>query len=75
LGATYLSVNPVFHTRTKHVEVDYHFVRDKVVAKKEIQIRFISSKDQLTNVLTKPLPHTAFVYLRFKLQVDNPPLA
>jgi hypothetical protein len=75
LGATYLSVNPVFHTRTKHVEVDYHFVRDKVVAKKEIQIRFISSKDQLTNVLTKPLPHTAFAYLRFKLQVDNPPLA
>jgi hypothetical protein len=75
LGATYFSANPVFDARTKHVEVDYHFVHDKVVAKKEIQICFISSKDQLTNVLTKPLPHTAFTYLRFKLQVNNPPLA
>ncbi|GKD00471.1 gag/pol polyprotein [Tanacetum coccineum] len=30
LGATYLSANPIFHTRTKHVEIDYHFVRKKV---------------------------------------------
>ena len=30
LGATYLTANPVFHTRTKHIEVDFHFVREKV---------------------------------------------
>jgi len=35
LGATYLSANPIFHARTKHAEVDYHFVRNRV-AKKEI---------------------------------------
>ena len=74
LGATYLSVNPIFHARTKHVEVDYHFVRDRV-AKKEIVVRFISSQDQLANVLTKPLPHAPFTYFRSKLHVDSPPLA
>jgi histone deacetylase 1/2 len=54
LGVTYLFANLIFHTRTKHVEVDYHFVHDRV-AKKKIQICFISSKDQLVDVLTKPL--------------------
>jgi len=71
LGATFLSVNPVFHARTKHVEVDYHFVRNRV-AKKEIQVRFISSKDQLADVLTKPLSSTLFAYFRSKLRVESP---
>jgi len=60
LSATYLSANPIFHARAKYIEVDYHFVRDRV-AKKEIQIHFISSHDQLTDVLTKPLPTTPFI--------------
>ena len=74
LGATYLLANPIFHARTKHVEVDYHFVRDRV-AKIEIQIRFVSSRDQLADVFTKPLPVASFIAFRFKLLVDPPPSA
>jgi len=74
LGVTYLSANPIFHARTKHVKVDYHFVRDRVT-KKEIQIHFIFSHDQLADVLTKSLPTAPFTAFRFKLQVDPPPLA
>jgi len=74
LGATYLSANPIFHAHTKHVEVDYHFVHDRVT-KNDIQIRFIPSKDQLANVLTKTLPHSTFASLQSKLHVVPPPSA
>lgn len=42
LGAKYLSANPVFHARTKHIEVDYHFVRERV-SQKLLEIDFVPS--------------------------------
>ena len=74
LGATYLLANPIFYARTKHVEVDYHFVHDRV-AKKEIHIRFVPFRDQLADVFPKPLPVASFTAFRFKLRVDPPPSA
>ena len=55
LGATYLFANPVFHARTKHIEIDFHFVRERVAAH-ALDIRFISSKDQVAYGFTKALP-------------------
>ena len=54
IGATYLSANPVFHARTKHIEVDYHFVRERV-ARKQLEIKFVPSRDQVADGFTKPL--------------------
>jgi len=55
IGAKYLSASPVFHARTKHIEIDYHFVREQVAAKR-LDIRFISTKDQIADGFTKALP-------------------
>jgi histone deacetylase 1/2 len=59
IGATYLSANPVFHARAKHIEVDFHFVRERV-ARRQLQIKFISFKDQVADIFTKPLPLPVF---------------
>jgi histone deacetylase 1/2 len=51
MGATYLSANPVFHARAKHIDIDFHFVRERVM-KKQLEIRFIRSKDQIADGFT-----------------------
>jgi histone deacetylase 1/2 len=70
IGATYLSANPVFNARTKHIEVDYHFVRERV-AKKLLDIRFIPSGDQLADGFTKSLSTRKLEIFRHNLNLDK----
>lgn len=68
LGATYLTANPIFHARTKHIEVDFHFVREKV-AMGALDVRFISSEDQLADGFTKPMTKHMLHNLRHNLNL------
>jgi hypothetical protein len=67
-----LTSNPVFHARTKYIEVDYHFVREKVI-RRDVVVKFISTSNQLTDILTKYLPSPGFTQLRDKLLLSFRP--
>ncbi|KAM2231636.1 hypothetical protein ACFX1S_015876 [Malus domestica] len=59
LSTIALAFNPVQHQRTKHIEVDVHFVRERV-AKKQLSVQFVSSKEQFADILTKGLSYPLF---------------
>jgi len=70
MGATYLCANPVFHSRVKHIAIDFHFVRDHV-SKGLLRVSHVSTTDQLVDALTKPLSHQWFTLFRSKIGVSD----
>ncbi|GLT62116.1 hypothetical protein SLA2020_347760 [Shorea laevis] len=68
LSAIYLSLNPVQHQRTKHIEIDIHFVRERV-ASRFILLQHVPSAFQRADILTKALSTTAFCSQRSNLCV------
>ena len=72
LSAVYLSATPAMHKRSKHFEVDFHFVREKV-ASGSLIVHHIKGVQQLADIFTKSLPTQSFQELRFKLGVVGTP--
>jgi hypothetical protein len=61
VSALALAFNPVFHSGTNYMEVDYHFVCEKV-PNRDIIVKFISTKDKVADVFTKGLSAARFLF-------------
>jgi hypothetical protein len=72
ISVVYLSTNPVQHQRTKHVEIDLHFVRERV-ALAEVHVMHVPTSLQYANIFTKGLPTLVFTEFRFSLNVRSAP--
>jgi Reverse transcriptase (RNA-dependent DNA polymerase) len=69
-SAIAIAKNPVFHGRSKHIDIKLHFIRD-LVAEKIVELKFVTSANQKADVLTKTLVLSTFETLRMKLGVTN----
>ena len=72
MSAIYLSGNPVQHQRTKHIEMDIYFVREKV-AKGEVRVLHVPSRYQIADIFTMGLPRILFDDFRTSLSIRNAP--
>ncbi|KAI3787777.1 hypothetical protein L2E82_00197 [Cichorium intybus] len=72
VSAIYLSGNPIQHQRTKHVEIDIHFVREKV-RQGQVRVLHVSSRFQIADIFTKGLPRVLFEDFRSSLNLRSPP--
>lgn len=74
VSAIALSVSLVFHSRTKHRDVDYHFTLEKILCK-QLQIGFVFGKENFADLFTKSLLAPFFHFHHVKLLVDSSPLS
>ena len=67
-SAISISKNPVMHSKTKHIPIKFHFLREQVMSK-VIKVEYVGTKDQIADVFTKPLSKMQFESLRDQLGV------
>jgi hypothetical protein len=67
-SAIRMADNPVEHSRTKHIDIRYHFLRDHQQMG-DIEIAYVSTKEQLADIFTKPLGEKTFSKLRNELNI------
>lgn len=69
-SAVYIATNPVFHERTKHIEIDCHTTRDQIKLG-NLKALHVSSENQLADILTKPLHPKPFYSLLGRMSLSN----
>jgi hypothetical protein len=67
-SAIRMADNPVEHSRTKHIDIQYHFLRDHL-QRWGIEIAYVNTKNQLADIFTKPLDEKTFSKLRNELNI------
>jgi len=65
-----LAKNPIFHDRSKHIYSHYHYIRE-CIERKDVQVGYVKSQDQVADIFTKPLKHEDFIKLRGLLGMTN----
>ena len=58
-----MSESPVFHDKSKHIEIKYHYIRD-IVQRGVVKLQYVATDEKIVNVLTKPLARVKFEYFR-----------
>jgi hypothetical protein len=71
-SAINISKNLVMHSKTKHIPIKYHFLREQV-AEKNMRVEYVGTKEQVADIFTKPLPRESFEYLHQRLGVISTP--
>ncbi|GKF52363.1 uncharacterized mitochondrial protein-like protein, partial [Tanacetum coccineum] len=71
-SALFMTQNPVSHKRAKHIDLDYHFIRE-LVSSGKLYTKFVPTNLQVADIFTKSLPRTQFKMLRSLLRTGPPP--
>lgn len=68
-----LAKNPVYHDRSKHIDMRYHYIRE-CITRKDVHLKYMKTHDQVTDIFTKPLKKEDFIRLRSLIGVTKPSL-
>ena len=67
-SAISISKNPIIHSKMKHILIKFHFIREKILSN-TIKMEYVGTKNQISDIFTKPLPKMQFESLKDQLGV------